>query len=456
LETIDFDFEILCEEICRLMAVKASEKGLELLYRYAPNVPKYVKGDPGRIRQVLVNLINNAIKFTTSGHVFVDITAIKGNDGQIIFCLAVKDTGIGIPEEKVQHLFEKFTQVNSSTTRTHGGTGLGLSISKELSQIMGGSICVESTLGKGSTFCASIVLTEGCQVKSDLPKLPDLNGVRVLSVDHNEIAQTIIEGILIPLGVEVISAHSSQEALAVLAKDIRFDAVIVDHLMPGMTGEELGMKILATQAVPVLIVTTAPQKGDRKRLEAKGFSGYLSKPMSSGMISKSIGLLVEAKRTGGTLPFITQHTLKEIEGTDRSRKANSSKFANAKIMLVEDNTINRLVANTLLAQYGCQITQAGNGKEAVELFNHQKFDLVFMDCQMPVMDGFESTKAIRETEIRENLEKTIIVAFTANAMKGDDLACKAAGMDDYLTKPVKSSDLESVLLSWLPHDEMAL
>jgi len=459
LEIIGFNIEIMCEEICGLMAMKASEKGLELLYRFQPDAPRHVEGDPGRIRQVLANLINNAIKFTESGHVFVDITATKVNEGQITYCFAVQDTGIGIPEEKTQHLFDKFTQADSSTTRIYGGTGLGLTISKELAQMMGGSVGVESILGVGSTFYVSIVLAENGQadVEPTLSKEFDLNGARVLSVDNNEIARTIIEDILIPRGVEVVSANSGLDALGVLASGSQFDAVIADYLMPGMTGEEFGSKVLAnksTHPLPVLIVTTAPKKGDRKRLEAAGFSGYLSKPLGPNMLRKCVALLVEAKNTGQTIPFITQYTLKETEATDGLKNANSIKFANARIMLVEDNMINQLVAKTMLEQYGCHITPAGNGKEAVELFNRQKFDLIFMDCQMPVMDGFEATKAIRETEVKETLGKTIIVAFTANAMKGDDLACKAAGMDGYITKPVKSSDLEKVLLTWMPNNKI--
>lgn len=460
LECIDFDIEILLEEICGLMALKASEKGLELLYRFPHAAPRQVKGDPGRVRQVLVNLINNAIKFTESGHVFIDMTASKGQDGQIAYCLAVQDTGIGIPEQQTHQLFDKFTQVDSSTTRAQGGTGLGLSIAKELAQLMGGSISVESTVGVGSTFYATLMLREGgnAGVRPALPNEADLNGTRVLSVDNNEIARTLMEDILVPHGVEVVSARSGLDALAVLANDGRFDAVIADYLMPGMSGEEFGSIVLASnpaKALPVLIVTTAPQKGDRKRLEAAGFSGYLSKPLSPDMLRKCVALLVAAKKTSQTIPFITQHSLKEGGVAGRLETANQPVFPNAQILLAEDNEINQLVAMSMLEKYGCRVSLASNGEEAVSLFKRQKFDLILMDCQMPVMDGFEAALAIRAIESRENRDKTIIVAFTANAMKGDDLGCKAAGMDGYLTKPVKSSDLENVLLSWLPNDKIA-
>jgi signal transduction histidine kinase/DNA-binding response OmpR family regulator len=457
-ENIPFDIQLLCEEVCELMAPRAASKQLEMLCRFSPEATRYVIGDPGRIRQILINLISNAIKFTEAGHVYVNIESTKKDNDNISYSISVEDTGIGIPEEKAQNLFRKFTQADSSTTRKYGGTGLGLSISKELAEMMDGAISVKSVLGAGSTFHISIVLPEDTRGRSEtaLPKGADLKGARILSVDNNKVARTIIEDVLFPYGVEVVSAASGSEALRVLANDSRFDAIITDYLMPGMTGEELGLKVhenKATQGLPVLIITSAPKKGDRKRLEEAGFSGYLSKPLSQEKVRNCIALLVAAKKDARTIPFITQHHLKEVEANDRFKKAESTKFTNVQIMLVEDNTMNQLVARTMIEKYDCHVTPASNGEEAVNLFKQQKFDLIFMDCQMPIMDGFEATKAIREIESRESMEKTTIVAFTANAMKGDDEICREAGMDDHIAKPVTPSDLERVLLFWIPEDK---
>jgi signal transduction histidine kinase/CheY-like chemotaxis protein len=458
LEIIPFDIQLLCEEVCELMAGKAAEKGLEMLLRFPPNGPRYVKGDPGRVRQILLNLINNAIKFTEAGHVYLYIKAMPDSNGKISFHFSVEDTGIGIPEDKVPGLFTKFTQADSSTTRKYGGTGLGLSISKELAEMMDGAIGVKSKKGEGSTFWFSIVLHEDEQGGPgiSLAGVENLKGARILSVDDNEIARVIMKDILLLSGVEVVSVSSGDEALNVLAHDNQFDAVITTYMMPGMNGEELGRRIrysMQAKDLPLLIVTSAPNKGDRKRVENAGFSGYLSKPLGQEKITKCMALLVTAKKEGRTIPFITQHHLKEVAASDRLKAASQIKFNNVQIMLVEDNTMNQMVARAMLEKYDCHVTPASNGEEAVNLFKQQKFDLIFMDCQMPIMDGFEATTAIREIEMLKNLRQTAIVAFTANAMKGDDEMCKAAGMSDYVTKPVRHSDIDRVLMTWLPKEK---
>jgi signal transduction histidine kinase/CheY-like chemotaxis protein len=455
LENIPFDIRLLCEETCEFMALKASDKGFEMLLRFPPNTPRYVKGDPGRIRQILLNLINNAIKFTEAGHVYLGIEANKTPDGKIEFKFLVDDTGIGISEEKIDKLFNAFAQADSSTTRKFGGTGLGLSISKELSLLMHGSIGVKSNIGVGSTFWFSIVLPEIEQVLPVAGLSGDVNltGARILSVDDNRIALTIIDDMLTPCGIEVVSVSSGDAALNMLAKDNQYDAIIIDYMMPGMNGENLGVKIRenpSTKDLPLLIVTSAPNQGDRKRLSEAGFSGYLSKPLRQDMLKKVIATLVTTNKEGKIIPFITQHNFKEVADVSRNKATDKLKFTNAQVMLVEDNPVNQQVAKLMIEKYGCHVTPAGNGQEAVKLFKQQKFDLIFMDCLMPVMDGYEATKLIREIESQKNLTKTIIVALTANAMKGDEEACKAAGMDDYLAKPVRPVNIEKVLLLWLP------
>lgn len=459
LEIIPFDIRLLCEEICELMGVKAAEKKLEMQLNFPQDAPRYVKGDPGRVRQILLNLINNAIKFTEYGHVYINIQVNKVTAGKIEYKISVEDTGIGIPEDKIGQLFNVFTQADNSTTRKFGGTGLGLSISKELSQMMSGSVGVKSKKGEGSTFWFSIILTEDelGGPSAVFPKTTTLKGARVLHVDDEEVPRTIIKNLLAPYGVEVVSVNSGAKAITVLADDKQFDAVITDYMMPEMNGEELGLKIhqnKATKDLPLLIVTSAPKKGDRKRLEETGFSGYLGMPVIPEMFRKSVALLVTAKRTGQMIPFITQHNIKESEATDRQKTTRKLRVANVQIMLVEDNPVNQQVATLIIEKYGCHVTPAGNGEEAVKLFEQQKFDLIFMDCQMPVMDGYQATQAIRDMESQENRGKTIIVAFTANAMKGDDEICKAAGMDDYIAKPVKPADIERILLSWIAKEKI--
>jgi signal transduction histidine kinase/CheY-like chemotaxis protein len=457
LEIIPFDIQLLCEEVCELMAGKAAEKGLEVMLRYPPKAPRYVKGDPGRVRQILLNLTNNAIKFTEAGHVYLHFEAVPDNSGNIIFHFSIEDTGIGIPKDKAQGLFGKFTQADSSTTRKYGGTGLGLSISKELAELMGGAIGVKSKVGEGSTFWFTLVLQEDERGGPDvsLAGAESLRGARVLYVESNEIARVILKDILSLSGVEVVSVNTGVEALNVLARDKRYDAVITTYRMPGMNGEELGRRLryaFPASALPLLMLTSMPNKGDRKRVEEAGFSGYLSKPVGKDQITKCMAMLLTAKNQGRTVPFITQHNLKEVAASDRLKGLGQWTFKNAQVLLVEDNTMNQMVARAMLEKYACHVTPANNGEEAVKLYRQQRFDLIFMDCQMPVMDGFEATKAIREIEALDNLSPTAIVAFTANAMKGDDEICKGAGMDDYITKPVKPSDIERVLLAWLPKE----
>ena len=287
-----------------------------------------------------------------------------------------------------------------------------------------------------------------------LPGVENLKGARVLSVENNEIARVILKDILTHSGVEVVSVSSGDEALNVLAHDNPFDAVITTYRMPGMNGEELGRRIRYSRnahELPLLMVTSAPSKGDRKRLENVGFSGYLSKPLCKDSITKCMAVLVTAKKQGQSIPFITRHHLMEVAASDGSKSVDTVTFDRPQIMLVEDNTINQMVARALLEQYNCLVTPASDGQEAVSLFKQQQFDLIFMDCQMPIMDGLEATIAIREIEMLMNLRQTAIIAFTANAMKGDDEACIAAGMSDYISKPVKKSDIERVLLAWLPN-----
>ena len=455
LESIPFDLQLLCEEVCGIMTVKANEKNLELLLRYPHNAPRFCIGDPGRVRQILFNLVSNAIKFTDNGHVLLSLQSTPLDNGQLKIRVEVEDTGMGIPSDKTEIIFNKFSQADQSTARKFGGTGLGLSICRELTRMMGGDIGVNSTYGVGSTFWLNIVLAED---KSDavhftIPKNNALSGLRILVVDDNEAARTIVREHLIPYGVEMCEATSGQDALALLGNGARFDIAILDFIMPDMDGVELAKKIKANPSlehIALLMVTSAPNRGDKQRMEEIGFAGYLNKPLVVWQLHDAVAVITESKKSGKKIPIVTQHNLREAKAGTHAKTSQKMQFTNVHILLAEDNPINQLVATTILKKYGCNVTKAGNGDEVIKHLKEHQFDLIFMDCQMPVMDGYEATGIIRKLEARHKRPRTPIVAFTANAMKGDEEKCRAAGMDDYISKPIRQDDLERVLTKWLP------
>lgn len=457
LEYIAFDLQLLCEEVCEMTAFKANEKKVELLLRYPPNIPQYVIGDPGRVRQILFNLLNNAVKFTDSGHVLLSLQATRQED-KVRFHVEVEDTGIGIPADKTDVIFNKFSQADQSTARKFGGTGLGLSICKELTRMMGGNIGVHSAYGVGSTFWFDMVLEEDLNSGEavPLPKKSMLKGARILVIDDNGVARSIIREQLEPLGVEVAEAISGKQALELLENDTSFDVAILDFMMPQMDGVELSkiMKSnLKTCDIPLLMITSAPSRGDKERMELAGFAGYLTKPLASLHLRDALSVIVEANKTGKALPILTQHGLKEAQAGQKKGANKNLHFNNAHILLAEDNPVNQMLATAMLEKYGLRVTPAGDGDEAVKQLKTRSFDLVLMDCQMPVMDGYEATDIIRKLETYQHRARTPIVALTANVMKGDDKKCIEAGMDDYVSKPLRQGDLERILIRWIPAEK---
>ncbi len=457
LESIPFDLQLLCEEVADMMALKAHEKKIELLLRYPESTHRYLLGDPGRIRQILFNLSSNAIKFTEKGHVLITLESQVTTEGQIAFHVEVEDTGLGIPADKTDYIFHKFSQADSSTTRKFGGTGLGLSICRELIQLMGGTIGVRSLMGEGSTFWFDIVLEENKEGISTnlIPKKGALKNARVLVIDDNEVAQSIVREQLVPFGAEVICCSGSKEALALLAMDQQFNAAILDYMMPDMNGVELGKALKAnptTCSIALLMITSAPSRGDKQIMEAFGFSGYLSKPLRPSQLRDALSVMIEAQRNHQTIPMLTQHNLKEARGHLEERQ-NKLQFGQVVILLAEDNLVNQKIASIMLQKYGCSVTLANNGEEAVKHIKQQHFDMILMDCQMPVMDGYEATAMIRQFETHQQQARTPIVAFTANALKGDDEACLAVGMDDYIAKPLRQKDLDRIVARWLPENK---
>jgi signal transduction histidine kinase/DNA-binding response OmpR family regulator len=452
LEHIPFDLQLICEEVCTTASIAAAGKKLDLLLRYPYGTSRYVFGDPGRVRQILINLVHNAIKFTEKGHVLLSVSPPVEDRGRLRFRIEVEDTGIGIPEDKTHYIFHKFNQADGSTTRKFGGTGLGLSISRELSEMMGGNIGVNSVLGKGSTFWCEILLREDKEASSILPspKPALLKGLRVLVIDDTPLTRTILDEQLSPLGVNVQKAATHEEAFALLDNNEVFDVVIMDWLLPEMSGVELGKKLKARKPdMALIMLNSVPNRGDGRVMEKIGFAGYFAKPLTQEQLSSALAIIIEARDAGKTIPLITKHNLKETKSATQSHSAKILYGMKASILVAEDNSVNRLVAKTILGKYGFTPDFAEDGKQAVELASKEAFDIIFMDCQMPEMDGYEATQTIRQHELRHKKPHTPIVAFTANALKGDAEKCLAVGMDDYLSKPMRQEDLERVLLQWL-------
>jgi len=455
LEAIPFDFQLLCEEVCSLMAIKSQEKQLELLLRYSYDTPRFVIGDPARIRQILFNLLSNAIKFTESGHILVSVQMREQTAEDVSFYCEVEDTGIGIPEDKFDYIFNKFHQADSSTTRKFGGTGLGLSICKELTRMMDGDIGVHSTYGAGSRFWFEVTL----QKSRDMSSLSEtfdpsaLQGLHILVVDDSPVSRLLIREELEDHSVTVHDAAHAEDAMEQLTNGLVVDMMIIDYILPGMDGSELGRVLKnqpGTRHLPLIMITSAPSRGDRRLLENIGFSAYLHKPISGWQLRHTLGLIRRrAQENQPSQPIITQYYLKETLSPPVESLHQNLRLEGRHILIVEDNDINRQVLTSMLQRYGCEVSAAENGKIAFELATAGRYDLILMDCQMPVRDGFETTQSIRQWEQHEAQPHTPIIACTAYSMTGDREKCLAAGMDDYIPKPIRQDELDRILMRWL-------
>jgi PAS domain S-box-containing protein len=439
LEIIDFDIKTSVEEVADMLSLRAHDKGLECIFMVDPEVPSFVRGDPGRIRQILMNLAYNAIKFTEKGEISVCATLEEESESQAKVLFTVSDTGIGIPAERMDRLFKSFSQVDASTTRKYGGTGLGLAISKYLVEMMGGNISVESVEGKGSKFRFTVVLEKQQSIpESEAQAREDIKGVHVLVVDDNDTNQRVLKAYLFSWGCRCALASSGIEALRQLrqansAKD-PFHIAIIDMLMPGMDGETLGSIIKEENDVKdtiLVMLTSAGQRGDAARSKEIGFAAYLTKPVKPTQLFNCLAKIIcgqQAAEKKETVPFITKHSIRE----DEKRMV--------KILVAEDNATNQKVAIRILEKLGYRADVVANGKEAVVAVDMIPYNLVLMDVQMPEMDGFEATGIIRN---KEKLQGTHIpiIAMTAHALKGDKERCIEAGMDDYVSKPIQPKEL---------------
>jgi hypothetical protein len=450
-EIIDFDLRVLLNETSDLLSLRADEKQIELVCIVEPAVPSLLRGDPGRIRQVLLNLMGNAIKFTTAGEVIVSVSLVMENPGSVRLHFAVTDTGIGISAEKINILFSPFTQADSSTTRQFGGTGLGLSIAKHLVELMGGQIGVDSKVGEGSTFWFDMPFD--LQAEQAPPAKAEsglLAGKRILVVDDSRTNRRLLEILLTHWQCQPILVDSGEQAISQLTQEIAanhpVDAVILDMQMPGLSGEETGRRIKgdpATASLPLVLLTSVSMRGDAGRLNNIGFDAYLNKPIKDKLLQACLETLFgnPVSPALGKRPLITRHSLAE-------------EARHADILLVEDNVTNQKLATTLLKKLGHRAIIASNGREALEQLQQRRFDLVLMDCRMPVMDGYQATQAIRDGSAGALDPDITIIAMTANAMEGDREATIAAGMNDYLSKPINPQLLAETIQRWLhPADQ---
>jgi two-component system sensor histidine kinase/response regulator len=450
-ETIDFDLRALLEDMAGLLALKAHEKGIELFTLVEPEVPSALRGDPGRLRQILTNLVGNAIKFTEEGEVSVQVVLEAEDSTGASVRFSVHDTGLGIPPEKLDVLFQPFTQADASTTRRHGGTGLGLSIAKGLVEGMSGTIGAVSEVGVGSTFWFVMPMAKGTPSLSDLEALDDgvVSGLHVLGVDDSQTNRKVLAGMLESWGCRHEEMATAERALSTLrraqAEGDPFQIAVLDLCMPDMDGEMLARRIKADPTLSdtvLVMMTSVGARGDASRMEKAGFSAYLVKPVRQSQLFDCLATLAGRQAVkGAEVPasrgMITRHTLAE--------KAKRR----ARILLAEDNAVNQQVALKTLEQLGYHADIAADGLQAVRALQERTYDLVLMDVQMPEMDGLEATRQIRSSQSGVRNPSVPIVALTAHAMAGDRLACLAAGMDDYLAKPIKRDELMDVLNRWL-------
>ena len=440
LEEVDFDLRITMENVVDLLSLKAGEKKLELICHLQPDVPTALSGDPARLKQIMINLIGNAIKFTEKGEVLIRVEKSEADDKSVLLRFSVSDTGIGIPENMKEDIFESFRQADGSITRRYGGTGLGLSISKRLVEMMGGSIRVESETMKGSTFYFTARLGLSKIATIEAPRLNGDNilGSRVLIVDDNATNRLVLSEMISLWGLVSAEAEDGKQALMRLREGAEaghpYRLVLLDLQMPEMDGFELARIIKdgpLGENIVMILLTSIGQKGDSARCKEAGISGYLIKPIKQSELLDTI--LMSLGRT----PEKEQHVITRYTVQEAKMRLH--------ILLAEDNVVNQRLAMELLQGRGNYVILARNGREAVLAFEQEKFDLILMDVQMPEMDGFEATGVIRQKEKVKGAQRIPIVAMTAHAMKGDRERCIEAGMDDYVTKPIKAKELFEVI-----------
>ncbi len=448
LDEIDFDLRRNVEDTVRGFAVRADRKRVELICQIDDRAPRMVVGDPGRFRQVLINLLGNALKFTTEGEIVVRVEVVEDTPTECRLECSVSDTGIGVSAEQQRTIFEAFTQADASTTRQYGGTGLGLTISSELVARMGGGIQVESPVrrqlkglrgGPGSRFSFTAQFRHAEVALPRAPTPVDLRGLRALIVDDNRTNRRILESLLSGWGCEPEEAADGQQALDLIRQGLGNrrapDLILLDAAMPAMDGFEFAaelQRLSGIESTTIMMLSSAGQRGDAERCRELGIAAYLTKPVRQADLLEAVTASL-GERSDDRRPLVTHHSIRETR-----RKLH--------VLLVEDNLINQKVATNLLERRGHTVRIAQNGREAVEACGRAEFDVILMDLQMPEMGGLEATHRIRTREGAVG-HHTPIIAMTAHAMKGDRERCLAAGMDSYVAKPIKPAEFFDVLES---------
>ncbi len=448
LERIDFDLRKIMEGITDLLAIRAHNKGLKFAFLMDNKVPSFVKGDPGRLKQILINLAGNAIKFTEIGEVIVRVTASKETEKNVTLSFAVSDTGIGIPENMIEGLFESFSQVDASMTRKYGGTGLGLAISKQLAELMGGNIGIESKVGEGSVFRFEVVLKKQENVTESLEedlRVQEIKGENILVVDDNEINRMVLKEQLKSWECRFDEAIDGILALDKLRNAVEagdpFSIALIDMQMPNMGGQTLGQKIKSNpllKDMTMVMLTSIGQRGDAEMMREIGYADFLTKPIKPSKLFDCLTTVLCKKQGHKT------------QAADKKNTANIKIGKGSSILLAEDNVVNRKFAKRLLEKMGFKVDAVKSGVEAVDVLENIEYDLILMDVQMPDMDGFEATQVIRNPDSRVMNHKTPIIALTAHAMSGDREKCLNAGMDDYISKPINMEKLVEVIGRQLP------
>jgi signal transduction histidine kinase/CheY-like chemotaxis protein len=446
IENIEFNLEEVLENMANMVPAKAREKHLEVLFATAPDVPLSLIGDPLRLGQILLNLTNNAIKFTEEGEIVISTKLLRKNTDTVTLEFSVRDTGIGMTAEQAATLFQPFTQADSSTTRKYGGTGLGLTISKRLVEMMAGEIWVESEPGRGSTFIFHAEFGLASQeIKKRNHQVGDLKGMRVLVVDDSTTSQNIFKETLESFSFKVTVADSGAKAIAMITKAADqgkcYDLIIMDWKMPGLDGIETARRIKAqttlTPSPRIIMVTAYGRQEVMRKAEAAGLEGFLMKPVNPSVMFNTI------------MEVFGQEVVRGPRNQTGQRLADDTlqKIGGARILLVEDNEINQQVATEILANAGLQVSLASNGQEAVKMVRENEFDVVLMDIQMPVMDGYAATREIRN--LKSEIRNVPIIAMTAHAMTGDREKSLEIGMNGHVTKPIDPNELFTTLEKWV-------
>lgn len=465
-----FDLVDAIEDVAILVSAKAAEKEVELAVRYAPTLPRMLVGDPGRIRQVVSNLLSNAVKFTEKGHVLVSVSGAVEPDSEqstpqndiakLKFC--VEDTGVGIPDERINTIFDKFTQVDNSATRAHEGTGLGLSICKSLIELMDGKIGLESTPNEGSTFWFEIDLPVSSENKKEKPIPTDVTGAHILIIDDNEVNRTILEEQTTAWNFISKSASTGEAGLELLRSaptfGTPFDAVILDYQMPELNGLEVAKRIREnpiTGNTPIIMLTSVDEASSSNQLRQLNVAGHLIKPAKASLLLETLIEALQKPMKIDSKPNSSSADLSSIDTGHREIFAPTKQTTQPDgldILIAEDNDINRIVYQQILDRTDYRYKFAFNGRKAVDLYKDETPKIILMDVSMPVLNGLEATKEIREINLQNNTH-TPIIGVTAHAMSGDMEKCIDAGMDDYLPKPISPNRLMEKVEEWLRQTE---